>query len=53
MKKRVLSAIIMVIVFVPFLILGGTPFAIFMTALSICGLYELISVRESKKKKEL
>ena len=50
MKKRVLSAIIMVIVFVPFLILGGTPFAIFMTAHSICGLYELISVRESKKK---
>ena len=50
MKKRVLSAIILIAVFVPFLIIGELPFAIFMTALSVMGLYELLKVRESKKK---
>ena len=50
MKSRVLSAIIIVALFVPLLIIGELPFAIFMALLSICGLYELIKVRESKKK---
>ena len=50
MKKRVLSAIILIAVFVPFLIIGELPFAILMTALSVMGLYELLKVRESKKK---
>lgn len=50
MKIRVLSAIIMIAVFVPLLIIGDLPFAIFMAILSAFGLYELIKVRESKKK---
>ncbi len=49
MKKRILSAIVLILVFVPFLIIGGEAFAVFMALLSIGGLYELIHVRESKK----
>lgn len=50
MTKRVLSAILLVLVFVPLLCIGGTPFTVFMTALGLCGLYELIHIKESKKK---
>ncbi len=50
MTKRVVSAIIMILVFIPFLVIGELPFAIFMTVLSIFGLYELLKVRETKKK---
>ena len=50
MKKRVISAIVMVAIFVPLLILGNEAFAIFMTILSVAGLYELIHVREKTKK---
>ena len=50
MKVRVISAIIMIAVFVPFLIIGEIPFAILMGVLGVCGLYELMRVRESKKK---
>ena len=50
MKVRVISAIIMIAVFVPFLIIGEIPFAILMGVLGACGLYELMRVRESKKK---
>ena len=49
MKKRVLSAIVMIAIFVPLLVIGGKVFAIFMTLLAILGLYELIHIRESKK----
>lgn len=50
MKKRVLSAIIMILIFVPLLLLGGVFFALFMTILSLGALYELITIREKKKK---
>ena len=50
MKTRVISAIILVLIFIPFLIIGELPFAIFMSVLSLFGLYELLKVRESKKK---
>ncbi len=49
MKKRVLSAIVMIAIFVPLLIIGGKTFAIFMSFLAILGLYELIHIRESRK----
>lgn len=49
MKKRILSAIIMIIIFVPLLIIGDKYFAIFMTLLGMVGLYELIHIRETKK----
>ena len=50
MKTRVLSAIAIIAIFVPFLIIGGYPFAGLVTILSLLGLYELLKVRESRKK---
>ena len=50
MTKKIISAIILVLIFVPFIIVGELPFTIFMTVLSIFGLYELLKVRETKKK---
>lgn len=50
MKTRVLSAILIVAVFVPLLLMGDVAFALFMSVISLFGLYELIKVRESRKK---
>lgn len=50
MKTRIISAIVMLIVFIPLLMIGGKAFAIFMSLLSVLGLYELLNIRESKKK---
>ena len=49
MTKRVVSAIVMILLFVPFLVLGGTYFTVFMTILGVMGLYELMRIRGSKK----
>lgn len=49
MTKRIISAIILVAVFVPFLVIGGVPFAVFTGILGILGLHELIHIRESRK----
>ena len=51
MTKRVVSAIVMILVFVPFLVIGGTPFIILMSVLGVLGLYELLKVRGDVKKK--
>ena len=37
MKIRILSAIVMIAIFVPLLIIGELPFALFMAVLSMCG----------------
>lgn len=50
MKTRILSAILMLLLFIPLLVLGGKAFAIFMAILAVMGLYELLNIRESKKK---
>ena len=50
MKKRVISAIIMILIFVPLLLAGGILFAGFMTILSLMAMYELMSIREKEKK---
>ena len=49
MKKRIISAILILVVFIPFLLFGGLPFAIFMSIIGLLGLYELIHIRESRK----
>lgn len=49
MKTRVLSAIIIVAIFLPLLLIGELPFALLMAFLGILGLYELLKVRESRK----
>lgn len=51
MTKRVVSAIVMVLIFVPFLIIGGIPFTILMAVLGVLGLYELLKIRGDVKKK--
>lgn len=48
MKTRILSAIILLAIFIPVLITGGDIFAILMGIMAIGGLYELIKIRESK-----
>ena len=50
MKTRILGAILIVGIFVPFLIIGELPFAVFMSVLGILGLYELLKVRETERK---
>ena len=49
MKKRIISAIIMILIFVPLLFIGGIPFSILMTIVSLGAMYELITIREKKK----
>ena len=51
MTKRIASAIVMVLIFVPFLIMGGIPFTILMAVLGVLGLYELLKIRGDVKKK--
>ena len=50
MKVRIISAIVMVAIFIPFLIIGEFPFAVLMGVLGMFGFYELMRVRETKKK---
>ncbi len=50
MKQRVLGGFLIVAIFLPFLIIGDFYFSVFMALLSAVALYELLSVRESKKK---
>ena len=49
MKKRIISAIVIMAIFIPILVLGGKPFAIVMSLLAVLGLHELIKMREKKK----
>ena len=42
MTKRIVSAVILIAVLLPFLIIGGTPFVILMSVLGVLGLYELL-----------
>lgn len=46
MKKRVISAIVMVMLFVPFVILGKIPFAILMTILGFLALKEMFDLEK-------
>ncbi len=50
MKTRVLSAIVLIIVIVPLLILGGLPFRLFVTLISILGFKELFDIRKKERK---
>lgn len=49
MKVRVLSAIIMLLLFVPLLIIGGIPFALLMLVISLIGLHEIFKVKRKQK----
>lgn len=49
MKKRVVSAIIALVILIPLIILGGYPFYIGIGIIGIIGFYEMISIREGKR----
>ena len=50
MKKRVGSAIVMIAIFVPLLLLGGVFFAFLVTLLALGAMYEMMKLRDDKKK---
>lgn len=50
MKKRVISAVIMLAIVVPLLIIGGLPFKLFAVVLSIVAMHEITSIRKNKEK---
>ena len=50
MKKRVISAIVALIIVVPIILIGGYAYYIGVGIISIIGLYELLKVREEEKK---
>lgn len=49
MKKRIISAIVALIIVVPLIILGGKPYIIGVGILSVLGLKELIDLKKSHK----
>ncbi len=49
MKKRLISAIIMAIIFIPAVIKGGLVYNIFIYLISILGIHEFISLKSSSK----
>ena len=49
MKKRVISAIIMLAIIIPLSIVGGIPFTIGALIIGLIGLKEIIDIRETKK----
>jgi len=49
MKKRVISAIIMLIILIPICIIGGTTFSIAALAIGLLALKEMLDIRETKK----
>lgn len=49
MKKRIISAIIALCIFIPILMYGGLPYTIFIFLLSIQGMKEFIQAYENKK----
>lgn len=46
MKKRVISAIVMILIFVPLMIIGKLPFKILMTIVGLLGLKELLDLEK-------
>lgn len=49
MKTRTITAIIALFLAIPFLILGGTPFLLFVEVIAILGLKEFLDIRKTKK----
>lgn len=50
MKQRILSAVVLLAIFIPILLIGNVAFAILMTVVACMGLYEIINARSKKKK---
>ena len=50
MLKRLLSSIVILIVFVPLLMTGGIPFSLFVGILSLLAFKEMVDLRVSHSK---
>lgn len=50
MKTRVISAIVILLIFIPILLIGGIYFDVGVSLLAVGGLYELIKVGSNEKK---
>lgn len=46
MKERIVSAIFMLIIFIPILLLGGIPFYVFSLILGLISIYELLNLNK-------
>lgn len=49
MKIRVISAVILLAIFIPLLLTGGLPYSVLMLAIALLGLHELLKIRKTKK----
>ena len=49
MKKRVISAIVLLAILIPLIIIGGIPFRIGALIIGLLSLKELLDIRKSKK----
>ncbi len=49
MGKRILSAIILLLLFIPVILIGGNIFNLVIYIFSLCAFYEFIGVKDSKK----
>lgn len=49
MRLRIISAVVMLLIFVPLLLIGGTPFALLMLLISLIGLHELFKVKRKQR----
>ena len=48
MKIRIISAIILLLIFVPLLAVGGLPFSLLMVAISLIGVREIFKVKKKQ-----
>lgn len=49
MKTRIVSAIVLLLIFIPLLIIGKIPFALFILLISLMGLYEMFKLHRKVK----
>lgn len=45
MKQRIITGVIAAALFIPFVIYGGTPFALLMSIIAVIGFYELLKMK--------
>lgn len=49
MKIRIISAAVLLAIFIPLLLIGGLPYSILMLFIALLGLHELLKIRKTKK----
>ena len=49
MKVRIISAVVLLAIFIPLLLVGGLSYSLLMLLIALLGLYELLKIRKTKK----